>query len=98
MDKTKVILLVGGGLVIASAIGYYFYNKKGLPLSNLTPQQIFDQLYSKGAYLQKIDATAKGWTIDDLPFLNAWLDAANNGKASFGFNGATYTTVGGKKQ
>jgi hypothetical protein len=98
MSKSNIVLLVGS-ILILSGVGYFFYQKsknKSTPI--LTVQQIFDQLYAKGAYRKKIDATAEKWTIDDLPFLNVWLDAANKGNSTFTFNNVVYNTLGGSKK
>ncbi len=98
MKKNKIILIVGG-VAIAGAVAYYFIEKsKNKPTSNLTDiPQIFMQLYKYGGWIGKpSDTDTHGFTVDDLPYLNTWLDAAKSRKGTFVFEGKTYLTVGGK--
>ena len=94
MNTQKIILIVGG-VAIGGAIAYFIYNKKGESI-DLTIQQIFDQLYLNGSYLEKVDVSKTTWNNSDLPYLRAWLDASNKKAMTFLFNGVNYKTLGGK--
>jgi hypothetical protein len=97
MNKNKNIII--GVVVVTIGISIYYFVKKSNNKENpnLTIPQIFSSLYQYGAYLEKPDGSTRGFDINDLPFLNAWLDAAKNSKKTFNYNGIDYTTIGGKK-
>jgi len=94
--NTQKIILICGGIAIVSAIAYFIYDRRSKDVSNLTVQQIFDQLYLNGSYLERIDVSKTTWSDSDLPYLRAWLDASNKKATTFLFNGVNYKTLGGK--